>query len=162
MSIFHKFILFGDASKHLQTNSPPTLTYVGYQRTIPTSKGHFSECFNQWEPLVATSDGTHRSLVARTSKCGWAIRDSISNPIFVWIALHRIYFQWNWPQYSKEVTYILQHIDLVALTFVCKGFFYLGLSQVVYSKHPFRKQGYVVCEKKFTHLVKNQWPNCAL
>ena len=31
------------------TYSPPTLTGAGYQRTIPTSKGHFQEWFNQWE-----------------------------------------------------------------------------------------------------------------
>ena len=53
--------------------SPPTLTAAGYQRTIPTNKGHFSECFSQRHALVATSAGTHRLLVARTSKCGWAI-----------------------------------------------------------------------------------------
>ena len=26
-------------------------------------------------PLVATNDGTHHSLVARTGMCGWAITD---------------------------------------------------------------------------------------
>ena len=55
------------------TYSPPTLIGAGHQRTVSTSKG----C-NQWFSLakillkVALAGG-NRSLVARTSKCGWAI-----------------------------------------------------------------------------------------
>ena len=62
-------------------NSSPILTGAGYQRMIPTSNGHFLECFSQWEPLVETNVGTHRSLVACTSKYGWAIiRTTLERP----------------------------------------------------------------------------------
>ena len=52
----------------------PHLLVPGHQRTVSTSKG----C-NQWLSLAKTLrkvalDGGNRSLVARTSKCGWAIR----------------------------------------------------------------------------------------
>ena len=55
----------------------PIIIGAGYQLTIPTNKGHFQQCVQPvvatgGEPLVATSVGTHRSMVARTSKCGWA------------------------------------------------------------------------------------------
>ena len=55
------------------TYSPPTLTSVGHQWTIPTNRSHFKNWFSQWEPLVATSAGTHRSMMAHTRQCGWAI-----------------------------------------------------------------------------------------
>jgi hypothetical protein len=42
------------------TNNPPT-----HHWTTPTSRGHFYSWFSQWEPLVVTNVGTHRSLVAR-------------------------------------------------------------------------------------------------
>ena len=56
------------------TNSPPTLTGVGHQRTVSTDIG----C-NQWlslakSPLKVGLAGRNRSLVARTSKWGFAIR----------------------------------------------------------------------------------------
>ena len=59
------------------TYSPPTLTGVGHQRTVSTSIG----C-NQWLSLAKTIlkvalVGRNRSLVARTSKCGWAIIHAI-------------------------------------------------------------------------------------
>jgi hypothetical protein len=55
-------------------NSPPTLTGVGHQWTVSTSIG----C-NQWlspakPTLKVPHVGRNRSLVVRTSKCGWAIR----------------------------------------------------------------------------------------
>ena len=51
----------------------PHLLVSGHQRTVSTSKG----C-NQWLSLAKTLlkvalDGGNRSLVACTSKCGWAI-----------------------------------------------------------------------------------------
>ena len=67
------------------TNSPPTLTGVGHQRTVSTDIG----C-NQWlslakPPLKVGLAGRNRSLVARTSKwwvcykkmqdCGGAFND---------------------------------------------------------------------------------------
>ena len=40
---------------------------------ILTNMGHDLIRFSQREPLGAINVGTHRSLVARISKCGWAI-----------------------------------------------------------------------------------------
>ena len=55
------------------TYSPPTLTGAGHQRTVSTS----TRC-NQWLSLAITLlkvalAGRNRSLVACSSKCGWAI-----------------------------------------------------------------------------------------
>ena len=55
------------------TCSPPTLTGAGPQRTVSTNTG----C-NRWLSLAKTLSkvilaGRNRLLVARTSKCGWAI-----------------------------------------------------------------------------------------
>ena len=55
------------------SNSPPTLTGAGHQRTVSTSIG----C-SQWLCVAKTIlkvalAGRNCSLVARTSKCGWAI-----------------------------------------------------------------------------------------
>ena len=54
-------------------NSPPTLIGAGHQRTVSTNTG----C-KQWFSLARTLlkvalVGRDCSLVARTSKCGWAI-----------------------------------------------------------------------------------------
>ena len=57
----------------LHTNTLPTHVGASHQWTIPTSMGHFRSYFSQWEPLVATSVGTLRSLVANTSRCGEGI-----------------------------------------------------------------------------------------
>ena len=54
-------------------NSPPTLNGAGHQQMIPTNRGHFESRFSQRGPLVATNAGTYRSLMACTSKWGWAI-----------------------------------------------------------------------------------------
>jgi hypothetical protein len=55
-------------------NSPPTLTGVGHQWTVSTSIG----CKQWLSPAKPTLKvphvGRNRSLVVRTSKCGWAIR----------------------------------------------------------------------------------------
>ena len=59
------------------TISSPTLTVPGHQRTVSTSKG----C-NHWLSLAKTLlkvalAGGNRSMVACTSKCGWAISTSL-------------------------------------------------------------------------------------
>jgi hypothetical protein len=58
-----------------KANSPPTLTGVGHQWTVSPS----ASC-NQWLSLAkpclkVLPAGRNRSLVARTSKCGWAIKN---------------------------------------------------------------------------------------
>ena len=50
-------------------------------------QGHFLSWFNQWEPLVATSVGIHRSLVARTSMCVWDIRFQMKSPTLSILAI---------------------------------------------------------------------------
>ena len=54
--------------------SPPTLTSAGHQQTVSMNIG----C-NQWLSLAKTLlkvalAGRNRSMVAHTSKCGWAIK----------------------------------------------------------------------------------------
>jgi hypothetical protein len=58
------------------TNSPPTLTGAGDHWTIFISRERFYAWCSQWKSLVATSAGTHRSLMTHTSTCVWAIRAS--------------------------------------------------------------------------------------
>ena len=61
-------------SHHLDAiNSPTTLIGAGHQRTVSTITG-----YKQWFSLTkstlnVTLVGRNRSLMARTSKCGWAI-----------------------------------------------------------------------------------------
>jgi hypothetical protein len=70
-------------------NSPPTFTGVGHQWTI--SRGHCKNWFSQWEPLVAITADTHRSLMAHTNRCGWAI----SYVLFPWCTtMYMIWEQW--------------------------------------------------------------------
>ena len=54
--------------KQIPTYSPPTLAGAGYQRTIPTSKGHWLQ------PLLVV---TVRWWPG-TNKCGWGISHSIT------------------------------------------------------------------------------------
>ena len=61
------------------TNSPPKRVGAGNQRTVSTNIG----C-NQWlslakSPLKVVLAGRNRSLVLRTSKCGFAISQFTSN-----------------------------------------------------------------------------------
>ena len=74
------------------TDTHPTPAGAGQQRTIPTSMGHFQSYFTQWEPLVATSASTLRSLVTHTNKCGWAINGQWKMPWFLAFA----FSIWAW------------------------------------------------------------------
>ena len=70
--------------------SPPTLAGAGHQRTNPTSMGSLLEV--SWVDLAMESHLLQpvvvltRSLVARTSKCGWGIRATS----------HMSYEPWPW------------------------------------------------------------------
>ena len=63
---------------------PHLLVQTSSERFLP-SGATFKSWFSQWEPLVVTSVGAHRSLVPRTSKCGWTISHlkSVGKPVCV-------------------------------------------------------------------------------
>ena len=96
---------FDRSSSRLRgTYSPPTLTGAGQQQTVSTNTG----C-NQWLSLVETLlkvalVGRHRSLVANTSKCGWAINP----PPFR--GIHRIYLESINKQIKTNQKIMLWHI----------------------------------------------------
>ena len=91
MAFFFHFLLFtsswlvGETSgflwqdgvgvyKHLIIAHPHMQVVRATSEQFLPAWGHFWSCFSKWEPLVATGAGTHRSLMARTSKlCGWAM-----------------------------------------------------------------------------------------
>ena len=63
-----------------RNNSPPTFTSAGYQWIVSTNTG-----YNQWLSLAKPTlkvvpASMIRSLLTRTSKCGWAITQKVNLP----------------------------------------------------------------------------------
>ena len=68
------FIQGFEISKNRFEVLEPTHTYqCGPPMNNFYQHDHFQSWFNEQEPLDVNNASTHRSLVARTSKCGWAI-----------------------------------------------------------------------------------------
>ena len=55
-------------------NSPPTLIGAGHQWTVPTNTNYIHWLTLTKSTLKVALAGSNRTLAARISKCGWAIR----------------------------------------------------------------------------------------